>query len=217
MAQRMIDTGGFVSAQGITDPADAERIRTAWQRIACGKFGDSLEPLVKILDEIDRLEFWKIFRRGRFTREEFIRDHLLIDFEIADRELPFIISKLKAGEKVDLKRKTAELASTVQPVAALGTNQHNDGSGCYKNENVTPSSDDRGNSASYQLARLKRDHPEVVERVISGEIKSARAAMREVGLAPPLLTPVQKLVRQFQRLSPDEQQDFLDAINDINP
>jgi hypothetical protein len=114
---------------------------------------------------------------------------------------------------IELATSAPTLASVGRPLASSNVNN------CYNSEIITINNDnltnkDRGTSASYQLARLKRDHPEVVERVISGEIKTARAAMREVGLAPPLLTPVQKLVRQFQRLSPDEQQAFLDAIHD---
>lgn len=54
----------------------------------------------------------------------------------------------------------------------------------YIRDNVTDiivNTPERGNSLSYTLRRLKQDHPEQYERVVTGEI-SANAAAREVGL-----------------------------------
>lgn len=46
-------------------------------------------------------------------------------------------------------------------------------------------STDRGTSQSYLLQRLARDAPDTLERVKSGEIKSARAAAIEAGIITP--------------------------------
>jgi len=45
-----------------------------------------------------------------------------------------------------------------------GTNQFTS-TGFDKNKNVKPS-DDGGNSATYRIAKLKRDHPDIAEREI---------------------------------------------------
>ena len=45
-----------------------------------------------------------------------------------------------------------------------------------------------GNAQPYLLRRLARDAPEVLERVKSGEIKSARAAAIEAGIIKPVPT-----------------------------
>lgn len=47
---------------------------------------------------------------------------------------------------------------------------------------------DRGTSQAYLLSRLARDAPEVLEKVKTGEIKSARAAAIEAGIIKPVPT-----------------------------
>ena len=61
-----------------------------------------------------------------------------------------------------------------QPLAEHG------GSRC---DVITPGS--RGTSQPYLLRRLARDAPDVLERVKTGEIKSARAAAIEAGIITP--------------------------------
>jgi len=52
-----------------------------------------------------------------------------------------------------------------------------------RGDNVT--STERGNGQAYLLRRLARDAPDTLERVKSGEIKSARAAAIEAGIITP--------------------------------
>jgi hypothetical protein len=68
------------------------------------------------------------------------------------------------------------IALTV-PLAEHGENQHGKGGG----SNAT--SRDRGQA--YLLRRLARDAPETLEKVKTGEIKSARAAAIEAGIITP--------------------------------
>ena len=75
----------------------------------------------------------------------------------------------------------AEVHKT-QPLAAhgeIGNGRKDESRG--DNVNSTFS----GNSQSYLLRRLARDAPEVLERIKSGEIKSARAAAIEAGIIIP--------------------------------
>ena len=225
MASVRIDSGEFPLLRRINmgHQPSRSKVVSAWIK----SFEETIpQALVSFPDVIEDIIKFPIIWQERECKsaEDFIERYLGLsglNFEEPARLVKALRGELgkKAKEEVlkglKLKRheQTLELASTVQPVAAHG-GEREQADNC---EIVSlPPENQFGNSAAYQLARLKRDHPEVVERVISGEFKSARAAMREVGLAPPLLTPVQKLVRQFQRLSPDEQQAFLDAINDIN-
>ena len=55
-----------------------------------------------------------------------------------------------------------------------------------RGDNVT--SGERGNRQAYLLRRLARDAPDVLERVKSGEFKSARAAAIEAGIIKPVPT-----------------------------
>jgi hypothetical protein len=56
--------------------------------------------------------------------------------------------------------------------------------GCDISENIT--SPDRGTSAKYRIAKLKRDHPEVAERLAAGEFKTVAEAERAAGIKPAL-------------------------------
>ena len=50
--------------------------------------------------------------------------------------------------------------------------------------NITAVSD-RGTSQTYLIRRLKRDRPDIAERLARGEFKSARAAAIEAGIIKP--------------------------------
>ena len=85
-----------------------------------------------------------------------------------------------ANSSHSMARNATELTvALTQPLAEHGQNQHGGGG----RDNITSSS--RGTSQSYLLKRLARDAPEVLERVKSGEIKSARSAAIEAGIITP--------------------------------
>jgi hypothetical protein len=64
------------------------------------------------------------------------------------------------------------------------------------------------NSASYLVARLKRDHPEIAAMLAAGGFRSVRAAAIAAGLvAAP--TALDDLRRMWRRASPEEQAAFL--------
>ena len=70
-----------------------------------------------------------------------------------------------------------------------------------------------GNNTPYRLAKLKRDHPEIIERIQAGEFKNVREAERALGLkVPAKLTKVEKLVRAYKRLTDAEKIQFLAAV-----
>lgn len=64
----------------------------------------------------------------------------------------------------------------VQPVAGHGEI----GGGHTRGDNVTSAPRKRGNSATYTLRRLKRDRPDLADKVINGDL-SANAAAIEAG------------------------------------
>lgn len=69
-----------------------------------------------------------------------------------------------------------------------------------KIENVMSTSD-YGNSSTYRLGKIKRDHPELAERIMAGEFKSVSEAERAAGLRPPKATDLEKFQRAYFRLS----------------
>jgi hypothetical protein len=52
------------------------------------------------------------------------------------------------------------------------------------NKNEVPS-DQGGNSATYRLAKLKRDYPDIAQRIINGQFKTVADAERAAGVKPP--------------------------------
>ena len=69
-----------------------------------------------------------------------------------------------------------------------------------------------GTSKKYRIAKLKRDHPDVVQRLMDGEFKTVSAAERAAGIERPLMSKVDKLLRAFDRLDDDEQFEFTERI-----
>jgi hypothetical protein len=76
---------------------------------------------------------------------------------------PDLFEKVVSGElDAIMKAKRGQTVGEVLALKPNGTNQFTS-TGFDKNKNVKPS-DDGGNSATYRIAKLKRDAPEIAER-----------------------------------------------------
>ena len=98
---------------------------------------------------------------------------------------------------------TYDLSDFAKSVEVLGEN------GVHsfdKNENVK--AHDGGNSNTYRIAKLKRDHPKVAQRLIDGEFKSVSEAERAAGLARPLLSALDRVQRAYDKLSDEDKKLF---------
>jgi len=104
-----------------------------------------------------------------------------------------------------MRRRVGVLLRRSEPAIAMhGVNQHSGGS----NATSSPLSDERG--SNYALKRLKRDHPELAEKVIAGDL-SANAAAIEAGFRHKP-TPYQQIVRLLPKLTADERQQLKDEL-----
>lgn len=89
-----------------------------------------------------------------------------------------------------------EKAAVSLPLAEHGTNQH----GEQEREDMIISTPPvGGTSQTYLLRRLARDRPDLLERVKTGEFKSARAAAIEAGIVKPV--PILRLVDDHARVA----------------
>ena len=61
--------------------------------------------------------------------------------------------------------------------------------------------------AAYLVAKLKRDAPEIAERLAAGEFRSVRAAALAAGIVKPP-RPLVELRRWWQRASADDRETF---------
>ena len=102
------------------------------------------------------------------------------------------------------------LMDRVEAVNELGYNERD---GCDKTKNITPT--DRGTSFTYRIAKLKRDfgESEVMQAIEENSYTKASQVERHFGVGKPLLSPVEKLVRAYSRLSDQEKKEFASLIH----
>jgi hypothetical protein len=116
---------------------------------------------------------------GMESGDQFLTDYLSLDLDLVGRVLGWLEQE-QPTDAVPL----ALAAAKAQPLAAhrRPTAEEQEGKGSDRTYTA------RGETQAYLLRRLARDAPEVLERVKSGEIKSARAAAIEAGIIKPVPT-----------------------------
>jgi hypothetical protein len=67
--------------------------------------------------------------------------------------------------------------------------------------------------ADYQVARIARDRPDILERMKAGEYKSIRAAAIDAGIVKPL-TPLQEVQRGWKHATLDDKKRIVSWIQD---
>ena len=72
----------------------------------------------------------------------------------------------------------------------------------------------QGTSQTYLIRRLKRDRPDIAERLARGEFKSARAAAIEAGIIKPD-TPFIVICKQLKKLNKDELLRIIDKAENL--
>lgn len=140
--------------------------------------------IVQYLDEANEFHA----ELGYDSADEMIQQELLIKPEWVRIAVEWLNQeqRVEPVTKAEVETALCNAATTAQaqPLAAHGTNQHREEED--RGDSVTTSSKDRGQS--YFLRRLARDAPEILEKVRTGEIKSARAAAIEAGIIKPVPT-----------------------------
>lgn len=111
------------------------------------------------------------------------------DLELYCRKQPDVLQMLRA-----------EIGALGEPGGDHG-NQHTGGK--RQGDNVTTV---RGNNPTYALRRLKRDRPDLADKVVRGEL-SAHAAALEAGFCRKP-TPLEEWKRIWKRASPAEREEM---------
>lgn len=129
------------------------------------------------------------------------------------------INDQQAEEQVKRDAHAMQLAGEngVQAIGERGRPKVDEEKG-YKKENITFN---RGTSAAYRVAKLKRDHPDIAERLAAGEFKSVSAAERAAGVETyTKLSKLDKVLNQtlkaWSEASEDERSAFFEAIQELN-
>lgn len=95
----------------------------------------------------------------------------------------------------------AEKARPLKPTKTAGP-----GRGRKTGSNTTRFSGKR--DAEYLTARIKRDRPDILEKMKAGKYKSVRAAAKDAGIVKEL-SALEKMQRLWRKLGADEQEQFL--------
>ena len=127
---------------------------------------------------------------GLGSGDQFLTEYLSLDLDLVGRVLGWLEQEQPA-EAVPLA--LADKATQAQPLADHRRPTTKEAA----NKGSDTTFKDRGQA--YLLRRLARDAPEVLDRVKSGEIKSARAAAIEAGIIKPV--PVVRLVDDMEKVA----------------
>lgn len=120
-----------------------------------------------------------------------------------DKAIQFIDYNPAYEHQAKILKEKLGVAEQAKGVEVLGEHGGDNTQGS-KTENSTLK--DRGNK--YRIAKLKRDHPEVAQRLMDGEFKSVSAAERAAGIGKPLKSNVEKVFAAILRLTPEEQDEL---------
>ena len=151
-----IRTGDLRSFRG-ADKSDRHYVKANWQTKR-RLFDEDCRDLIQMHDEVYAFKVWEWF--GYENAAEFWEEELFLEEKT-----------VKQVQEV-LKRCTDAIGLDQVTLRVHGTNQHTRG------DSNTTSSKDRGQT--YTVARLKRDRPDLADKVINGEL-SANAAAIEAG------------------------------------
>ncbi len=212
---------------------------TAWraaQSYAIGPIGAALEELSKLTSwtggflVADKVDFdWRTAPFKHYVSfEDFYHKELeptwgawdklqdtyreLVEGKIDDREAE---EKVKQSQQAHAEHLAGQ--NGVLPIAAKSGRPKKSGND-DKIENIII----RGStSASYRVAKLKRDHPEIAERLAAGEFKSVSAAERAAGVVHDhRLTELEKarnqVLQAWNDATDDERADFRQAMQELD-
>jgi hypothetical protein len=183
MASLRIDSGQLPTARGRTDRELMEVVRQ-WQSIAHGRFPDDCSKLLQIIEETDELRLWEK-NIGGFTfksRNEFLQQKVLINFDLTEANVVKIVESLKRGDVASAQdvfsyARANPLQSADQEEAPRnpnGINQHKKEERSVDNVNRPKG----GNDTTYTLRRLARDNPELLDKIEAGELTVNQAAIQ---------------------------------------
>lgn len=162
-----------------------------------------------LLDKIDQLQAagtWPTSLPDEpRTWERFCTDVLGYPGEYVEKMregVAILVGKPSVAEAVTAAEAMRRKVADTQALQPHGTNQHS-----TTEELVFTNSSDHGNTKQYQIARLKRDRPDIADALARGEYPSVRAAAKAAGIVQDP-TPLTLLQRAWTKAAPADHQGF---------
>ena len=171
---------------------------------ALNRLSQDCRPLVQLLEEAEAAGWLDYSGRDEFITECIGRPVDVIEMAVAGLDL-FDPSKPVPLEKA-VKAEAARRMADAEPLAEHGNGP---GRGHKRVDNIKSfDATAGGTSADYLAARIKRDRPDIAERVEAGEYRSIRAAAIDAGIVKPPC-PVRQGRRAFSKMTADQRAEFL--------
>lgn len=162
---------------------------------ALGRMDDNVRHVRACLESLHKAKAWEVL--GCDDYEQYCTEHL---------GKP--VALVKAVRLANDKQTMRELVEQQPALARHGNNQHTGGVDII-NSTKTPG----GTDPAYLVSRLKRDAPEIAERLADGEFRSVRAAAIEAGIVkvPTAFERVQKLLPKLTDAERQQLREMLHA------
>lgn len=175
-----IITGDIPSAR-LIPRSKWKSVINEWRSIAAIRFDDDCRALLQMRTECRELRMWE--ELGYDSEDQFFEKALVIKPEAV--ELACLAIQANQGQPIGIKQfvEQARRQADLESDEYVGQGTRSDK---QLRDNVTKSRQG-GNELSYTLRRLARSHPELLDRVESGEL-SANAAAIEAGFRHKTIT-----------------------------
>ena len=184
---------------------EIEKGQLATDTIRCFNLvSGSLSDLPGLISKIIREKVWeRRIHNGRLIELPNLRALITEPFPRGWSEQP---DKIEAIIKADV-----ESLALFREAMVNGPGQPKMTEAKSISDNITNTLIDRGTSKAYTVSRLKRDRPDLFEKVVAGELSANKAAI-EAGFRRRARTTSENLDYLWAKATPDEQTGFLARI-----
>ena len=169
------------------------------------RLSDDCRPIAALISEAEGARWLGYSGRDEFISESFGKPVEVVEMALEGLDLFDPAKPVRFDDAVQAGRTAREKMQRAEPLAKHG-NQPGEMNSRNKGSDTT--SVDVGRGADYLAARIKRDRPDIAQRVEAGEYKSIRAAAIDAGIVKPAC-PVKAAQRAFSKMTTDQQADFL--------
>jgi hypothetical protein len=188
---------------------EIEKGQLATDAIRCFNLvSGSLSDLPGLISKIIREKVWeRRIHNGRLIELPNLRALITEPFPRGWSEQP---DKIEAIIKSDVESLALFREAMVEGPGGSGSNQYEIKESAI-NDNIINTLSSQGTSKAYTVSRLKRDRPDLFEKVVAGELSANRAAI-EAGFRRRARTMSENLDYLWAKATPDEQTGFLARI-----
>ena len=183
---------------------EIEKGQLATDTIRCFNLvSGSLSDLPGLISKIIREKVWeRRIHNGRLIELPNLRALITEPFPRGWSEQP---DKIEAIIKADV-----ESLALFREAMVEGPGQPKTTEAKSINDNVINTLSSQGNSKAYTVSRLKRDRPDLFEKVVAGELSANKAAIEAGFRRKP--TTIEQIKTLWSKATPDEQSEFIQYL-----